>query len=334
MGHSKNTFDRDGAREAKAELAALVRELVAHRIQAQGLSTPGIAVGLSPQMDGGFVVAVRYRLGVPTARMVARRVQEIAGPQVDVRRTGRIRPLRATGPRPPVITTQSVGETGRARPLRPGVSIGHVHVTAGTLGAFVDVGGARHVLSCYHVLAGSPSAHPGDVVVQPGVADGGRDPQDRIGTLAAVVHLDPATVGHADAAVARLDEGIAVDLTYPVGRITTTAELVGDEPVAKIGRTTGVTRGRISAIELDDVVVGYGPELGDLRFDDQIEIEGVGGQPFSRGGDSGALVYRDDGVAVGLLFAGSETGGQNGQGLTYANPIDAVLQSLGAELAT
>jgi hypothetical protein len=334
MADSKDALDRDGARKVKAELAALVRELVAHKIQAQGLSTPGIAVGLAPQPDGGFVVALRYRLGVPTARMVARRVSEVAGSQVDVRRTGRIRPLRATGPRPPVITTRSVGETARVRPLRPGISIGNVHVTAGTLGAFVDVGGARHVLSCFHVLAGSPSAKAGAVVVQPGVADGGREPQDRVATLAAFVPLDPATVGHADAAIALIDEGIGIDLDYPVGRITTTAELVGDELVAKIGRTSGVTQGRISAIELDDVVVGYGEELGDLRFDDQIEIEGVAGEPFSRGGDSGALVYREDGVAVGLLFAGSETGGHNGQGLTYANPIDVVLQSLGAELAT
>ena len=27
--------------------------------------------------------------------------------------------------------------------------------------------------------------------------------------------------------------------------------------------------------------------------------------------------------ALGLLFAGSETGGDNGTGLTYLNPIDA-----------
>lgn len=335
MGDRKDTLDRDGAREVKVELVALVRELMAHRVVAQGLSTPGIAVGLAPQPDGGYVVAVRYRLGLPTARMVARRVEEVAGPQVDVRRTGRIRPQRgATGPRPPVITTQAVGETGRVRPLRPGVSIGHVSVSAGTLGAFVQVDGAVQVLSNYHVLAGSPGADPGDVVVQPGVADGGRAPRDRVATLTAVVPLDPATVAHADAAIALVDEGIGIDLDYPVGRITTTAEVTGDEVVAKVGRTTGVTRGRITAIELDDVVVGYGPELGDLRFDDQIEIEGLGGDPFSRGGDSGSLVYREDGVAVGLLFAGSETGGQNGQGLTYANPIDVVLQSLGAELAT
>ena len=217
------------------------------------------------------------------------------------------------------------------RPLRPGVSIAHVSVTAGTLGAFVLVDGAVHALSNFHVLAGSPDARPGDLVLQPGPADGGRAPADRVGTLAAFAPLERGRTATVDAAVALLDES-GVDATYPVGAVTTTARAVGGEKVGKIGRTTAVTAGRVTAIELDDVLVGYGDDLGNLRFDDQIEIEGVGTDAFSRGGDSGSLVYREDGVALGLLFAGSETGGDNGRGLTYCNPIDAVLESLDATL--
>ena len=67
-------------------------------------------------------------------------------------------------------------------------------------------------------------------------------------------------------------------------------------------------------------------------FANQIEIESTGTGPFSRGGDSGSLVYRVDGVALGLLFAGSESGGDNGTGLTYVNPIEAVLSAFGATL--
>ena len=74
---------------------------------------------------------------------------------------------------------------------------------------------------------------------------------------------------------------------YPVGRMTTTADVLGGESVGKIGRTTAVTRGRVTAIELDDVVVGYGDELGELSFDNQIEVESTSPGPFSRGGDSG-----------------------------------------------
>ena len=36
----------------------------------------------------------------------------------------------------------------------------------------------------------------------------------------------------------------------------------------------------------------------------------------------------------GLLFAGSDMGGRNGKGLTYANPIAPVLEALKLELLT
>jgi len=339
-------MDRDEAREAKAHATAVARTLAGRAVRASSTAprSAPLAVGLAPRAGGGYAVALRYRLGLPGVRSIARRVAaEVGevGTTVDVRRTGRIRPLGARGggshggavpgPRPPVVTAQALGETGRARPLRPGVSIAHVRVTAGTLGAFVLVDGVLHALSNYHVLAGSPLARPGDVILQPGPADGGYAPADRVGELAAVVPLTAGETATVDAAVARLDD-VEVDATYPVGRVTTTARALGGETVGKIGRTTSVTGGRVTAIELDDVVVGYGEDLGNLRFDDQIEVEGTGTAAFSRGGDSGSLVYREDGVALGLLFAGSETGGDNGRGLTYVNPIDAVLGALDAKL--
>ena len=330
-------MDQDEARRLKQQLVGYLQDLAQHGVVAAAADDgePGraaVALGLAPRTDGSYGVAVRYRLGLPGVRSVARRVAEQVGPAADVRRTGRIRPLRTVpAPRPPVVTAQALGETGRVRPLRPGVSIAHVDVSAGTLGAFVTVDGAVHALSNYHVLAGSPRAEAGDAVLQPGPADGGTAPADRVGVLAATVPLAPGRVGTVDAAVALLDDP-GVDPTYPVGAITTTAVAVGGEQVAKIGRTTAVTQGRVTAIELDEVVVGYGEELGELRFDDQIEVESTGTGPFSRGGDSGSLVYRADGVALALLFAGSETGGENGTGLTYVNPIDAVLTALGARL--
>jgi hypothetical protein len=101
--------------------------------------------------------------------------------------------------------------------------------------------------------------------------------------------------------------------------------------VAKLGRTTGLTRGRVTAFELDNVVVGF--DLGNLRFDNQVEIEGAAeDKPFSRGGDSGSLIVDADRRAVALLFAGSDVGGSNGLGLTFANPIRAVLDALEVHL--
>ncbi|WP_050758305.1 hypothetical protein [Xylanimonas cellulosilytica] len=344
------------ARRTKSELGAFARELAERygavtpsAVAPEGtvdaatpsdlVRAPTLSLGLAPADGGGYTVAVRYRLGLPAARAVVKRVAAEAGAGADVRRTGRIRTQSDVRPRPPVVSARALGETTRTRPLRPGVSIAHVDVTAGTLGAFVvareassEAAQERHALSNWHVLVGSPEAGAGDVVVQPGPADGGRDPRDRVGTLARWAPMNPGEHHLVDAAIALLDDGIDVDPTYPVGRVTTTAQALGGEAVAKVGRTTSLTRGRVSAIELDDVLVGYGDDLGVLGFDGQIEIESTGDEPFSRGGDSGSLVYREDGVAIGLLFAGSETGGPGGHGLTYANPIDTVLTTLNATL--
>jgi hypothetical protein len=101
--------------------------------------------------------------------------------------------------------------------------------------------------------------------------------------------------------------------------------------VAKLGRTTGVTYGRVTAFELDNVVIRY--DIGNLRFDNQIEIEGAGSLPFSDGGDSGSLIVTTDKRGVALLFAGGDQGGANGQGLTYASPLHDVLDALDVDLA-
>jgi hypothetical protein len=342
------------ARTLKREMFAYVEQLLGGRVRGaaaaaagvapQTAQQVGIALGVAPRGADQFDLAVRYRLGTPTARMVVRRVCDQASEHVDVRRTGRIRPLAARV-RPPLPRSQAAGLTDRIRPLRPGVSIAHYRVTAGTLGGFVlptvssgdqgqaaEAAPAVHVLSNWHVLAGSPDAQPGDPIVQPGPVDGGTLPGDRVGELALSVPLRSEAANTVDAALALLDEP-QVDPSYPVGRLAGVGEVTGDETVAKLGRTTGLTEGRVSAFELDDVLVEYGEPLGQLRFDDQIEVEPTGPAPFSRGGDSGSLVYRPaDDAAIGLLFAGSESGGPDGQGLTYVNPLTAVLSALGASL--
>ncbi|MCK6209602.1 S1 family peptidase [Georgenia sp. EYE_87] len=327
-------MDVDEARTVKSQLAVYAGELLAGRAGATAAAVRvGVAIGLAPRPDGSFGVAVRYPLGTSTARMVARRLRAEAGPVVDVRRTGRVRPFAVRATRAPVPTARALGETGRVRPLRPGASVAHQAVSAGTLGGFVTVAGdpGTFLLSNHHVLVG-PSGRAGDPVVQPAPADGG-SVEDRVGSLTTFAPLTSGEPALVDAALARLDDGVEADPAYPVGALTGVAEVVGDDVVQKVGRTTGITDGHVTAIELDGLVVGYGAGVGELTFDDQIEVEGAGEQPFSAGGDSGALVYRpSDGRAVGLLFAGSETGGENGRGLTYLNPVVEVLTALGATL--
>ena len=71
----------------------------------------------------------------------------------------------------------------RVNPMAPGVSIGHVNVSAGTLGCFVQENGSRelHVLSNWHVLDGGGNV--GDAIVQPGRADDPRTTQNVCGRL-------------------------------------------------------------------------------------------------------------------------------------------------------
>jgi len=105
--------------------------------------------------------------------------------------------------------------------------------------------------------------------------------------------------------------------------------------VRKIGRSTDLTVGRVTAFEVDELAVAMGRVDNRslvLRFDGQIEIEGEGGGTFSKGGDSGALIVDEACQAVAVLFAGSDRGGSNGRGLTYANPIGAVLDALAVDL--
>lgn len=215
--------------------------------------------------------------------------------------------------------------------MRPGLSVAQEQVSAGTIGAFVTLAGdpRRYLLSNNHVLADSDRAARGSAVLSPGPADGG-DAGDRIGSLTRAVRLKPSAPNLVDAALALLDDDVEIDPTYPVGALTGTAEADEDPEVEKVGRTTGLTRGTVTAIELDGVAVGF--PGGTVVFDGQVEVTGSHGA-FSAGGDSGSLVYQPAGRrAVGLLFAGSERGGPGGSGLTFCNPVDTVLAALGVTL--
>ncbi len=249
--------------------------------------------------------------------------------------TGRIR-RRAVNP-------------GRCRPLRIGASVGHYRVSAGTIGCFCKhEGGGIGILSNNHILADTNQASRGDIILQQARKDGGnrKDAESRAATLFDFVPIDFAadTRNLVDCAFASLiggvtcDAAIAQDPRDPGNRWSIAkapVDLLANDPVKKIGRTTGFTRGQVVAIDVDNVVVamtlGHGERLA--RFDNQIVIEGSDG-PFSAGGDSGSLICADDGSPAALLFAGTETGGKNGYGVTFANPIRAVPEALDLEIYT
>lgn len=217
---------------------------------------------------------------------------------------------------------------GRYRPAPGGVSIGHVKITAGTLGCLVKRGAKKFILSNNHVLANSNAAKTGDAIVQPGPYDGGKAPADVIARLAQFVPLKfgGTAVNFVDAAIAaplRPDLVRATNIWYGTVSTTTTLPQLA-LLVKKAGRTTQRTRGRISGINAT-VRVNYGTS-GVALFQNQIVIVSLTSAPFSQGGDSGSLIATDSGNRpVGLLFAGSASH-------TIANPIRSVLTALNVQI--
>ena len=90
-----------------------------------------------------------------------------------------------------------------------------------------------------------------------------------------------------------------------------------------------MTRGKVTAFDMDNVTVCY--DSGEMKFDGQVEIQGDGTGAFSAGGDSGRLIVDADRKAI-ALFAGSEQGGADNLGVTYANPLRTVLDALKVNL--
>jgi hypothetical protein len=316
----------DNARELKSRLLRLLGAVASAQDSGEPARPRWVAVGLTPPGAGRARVAVRLeresdRAALPDLGRAARG-------DLDVRVIGPVRPLAS-----PVSRWSPAALQQRVRPLRPGLSVAHPTVSAGTLGGFVRTAGGLALLSNNHVLAASNAAFPGDTVLQPGPADRGTA-GDRVATLGAFERLRPDARNLVDAAVATLEADVPAEPgDLPGGRLGSVVvhplEIDPDEEVEKVGRTTGHTRGRVSAVEVDGVAVQYDEAVH--TFDDQVEIEGRSGA-FSAGGDSGSVIWRSrDRAPLGLLFAGSTTGGSGGSGVTFANPLATVLDLLEAD---
>jgi hypothetical protein len=200
-------------------------------------------------------------------------------------------------------------------------------VTAGTLGAFVrDPSGDLHVLSNNHVLANANRAQLGDHILQPGPSDGGRLVRNVVGDLERFVPLRRAG-NRVDAALAFVEpRTLPTSFAIPgIGSIVGIhAGLPPATTVRKLGRTTGLTRGTITALNVRALPVRIAGRL--VRFDGAIEVQSTGSRPFSLAGDSGSVVVDRARYAVGLLFAGDGVA-------TYLNPIGDVLAALQVALA-
>ena len=216
----------------------------------------------------------------------------------------------------------------RIRPAKPGYSIGHYRITAGTFGCLVrdTCHPCRiHILSNNHVLANSNAAGIGNPILQPGRVDGGTYPADMVARLSRFVPIrfnNPALYNLVDAALALpTDQRNVIASVVALGIPKGTIEATLGMPVVKSGRTTQTTSGRVTGVDVT-VAVGYG--VGKVAyFRNQILTTNM-----SQGGDSGSLLMsRTDREATGLLFAGSSR-------VTIHNNIANVLMALGVEIVT
>lgn len=202
----------------------------------------------------------------------------------------------------------------RVDPVRPGVSVGNIKVTAGTFGciAFDRNDGSPCVLSNWHVLNGR-KGELGDVVVQPGTADDSRIAMNRLGRLKRA-HL--GRVG--DCAVSTVTDR---EFTRDILDLDVTPTKLGepqiDDKVVKSGRTTGVTHGLVRR-PFALVGINYGGSVG-VREIECFEIgpdprHPADGDEISLTGDSGSVWMfttrsgRPTDVMAGLHFGGEGDG--------------------------
>lgn len=253
------------------------------------------------------------------------RVERLDGPtQAAIER------MRAAGAIPDDAEVLEVGRlfafgaSDRVTPLQAGVACAHFVGSPGTLGCILRRGNDLLLLSANHVLAQANLAGIGDSIVQPTAT--AADHRE-IATLTEYERLEP-TGNLMDAAIATLTVTDVSERLFNGKRIANvrTAPLMAGDRVFKFGQATGERSGVVKLSTASNVPLRIGAPT--FTFDSQIEIEvAPGSEPFSCGGDSGALVYDEDDLAVGIVIGG------NCARQSYVTPIAPLLTRFKAVLA-
>ena len=252
--------------------------------------------------------------------------------------------------------------TGEFRPARPGLSIGHFRVSAGTFGAVVRdrSSGEPLILSNNHVLANLTNgaderAAPGDAILQPALYDGGAMNKTVIGHLERFVPLHRQLIApkcriarlfeaalnkfigafqpHYRVQVLRADEQenfVDCAVAAPVTPDAVASDILEVGTVAGIKeaqpgmvvKKSGRSSGLTHSIVLATEVTF---KVGMDHREYGLFADQVLCGPMSKPGDSGSLVLTEDNYAVGLLFAGSDQA-------TILNRIDRVFDALNVTL--
>jgi len=243
--------------------------------------------------------------------------------------------------------TRVVGEI-TAHAINLGVSGGNSlicsgYCAGGTVGFKVcdnTTTGVDGIISCNHVAAaGCPNLCPNNAPIgtnfySPGVIDSTKvcttTGLTDVGTLNRFVPivLNDVTINYIDAAFVQSTDTLVSNNIQGLGaqNNAVVAAYLG-QTVCKSGRTSGVTCGTVTGINLT-VNVNYGQGCGVGRFSNMIMYSPTA--PYtvmSQPGDSGSpVVDADTNAAVALNFAGTNSG------IGIGNPMGAVLSALNVSL--
>jgi len=313
---------RVGLERAAAVKAAHVGQLMAVK------GVVGAGVGLDTLGNGAVHILVMDQAavaGMPRVLDGVPVVVEVTGPILALRGAGGVAPERAGG-KPGGTRIDPTAYFPRPVPI--GVSTGNAQVgticAAGTIACRVTKGNEVYALSNNHVYARENAAGLGEPVSQPGPYDTQClvSSQYDLGALAGFVTIDFSKANQVDAAIALTDVAHLGNATpsngYGTPSSTVAAAAVG-QAVQKYGRTTALTKGTVTAI---DMTISVGYSSGTALFENQILVNSR--KAFIKPGDSGSLLVTAPGKnPVGLLFAGDSSGRY-----AFANPIGAVLSAL------
>ncbi|MBP1965158.1 hypothetical protein J2Z65_004391 [Paenibacillus aceris] len=216
------------------------------------------------------------------------------------------------------------------RPVPAGYSIG-TSAGSGTVGLILTnfpSAKQRYIFSNNHVLTNPLNSGTPVETLQPGGADNGKSGKDGVGRLARFVQLSRKQSNFIDAALSIPVRNRILSPRYAtVGVIPghVTSYKLG-ERFKKVGRTTGLSYGRVDSINAD-VKVDYGENLGELTFKNQTIV--LGSTPVSLPGDSGSVwLRRTDNFAAAVNFAGTTDGKTS-----IAFPVDWVMKAFQTRVA-
>ena len=277
----------------------------------------------------GIGFGVKRKNGVIVGRDCLRIYVRQKVPREQLADPGHFVKARIRGIRTDIIPVNTVIAHGSA-----GESIGVASGNTGTLACLLSDGTARYLLSNCHVLAGPDTGNVGDPVYMPSLDQNGAAP-----IVATLFKYGSIVMGGAenrfDAAIAQLADDAQIDpAIVNIGPICLPVMPPAQIVVTKCGAATFVTYGTIEGVN-EEVQVTYNNDPAQTALlIGQLAIAGSG-VPFSAEGDSGSLVVdQQSRQPVGLLIGGARGNGNSAIPLSFASPLQPILDYFGMTIIT